>query len=75
MLKTMMFLFIFILGIVAIILGFTVLRLEGTNNNLVVIISGIAMILIGTIGACIYSKKARTFFDWFYEIVLSPFFS
>ena len=74
MLKTVIFLSVFILGIIAIILGFTVLRIEGTSNNLVVMISGIVMVLGGTIGACIYSKKVRAFFEWFYDIVLMPFF-
>ena len=75
MLKTIMFFSVFILGIIVFILGLTVLRIEGTDYNLFAIILGIIMAIGGTIGACIYSKRARTFFDWFYEILLMPFFS
>ena len=73
--KTAMFFSLFIFGIIVMILGFTVLRIEGANNNPAALISGIIMIIGGTIGTCIYSKKARKFFEWFYEIVLYPFFT
>ena len=74
MLKTVMLSFIFILGMTLLVLGFTVLRIEGANNNPIAVISGVIMLLGGTVGVCIYSKKARKFFEWFYDIVLSPFF-
>jgi len=75
MLKTIMFISLFIIGVITIVLGFTILLIDGTDNNWFVIIPGIVLVISGTVGACIYSKKARTFFDWFYEIILMPFFS
>jgi|GEM_PF-2295689 len=75
MLKTIVFISVFIVGVITIVLGLTILRIDGTAINWFAIIPGIVLVISGTVGACIYSKKARTFFDWFYEIILMPFFS
>jgi len=66
-LKTLIFLSIFALGVVAIVLGLTILRADGANSNPVAVLSGIIMAGGGAIGASIVSKKARRVFEWVLE--------
>ena len=60
------FLFVFAAGIAVIVLELTVF-----NEGLALLITGCIIAIGGAVGACVYSKRARTFFGWVLDFILS----